>query len=283
MSILDYRMQKILLFGVTGFIPLFTLIVCLLLNIHLLLGVISSFLITILLVFVGHKVTSQNPFIKAIQEKRVLIFDINSTGIARIFTASVQESPNNTGIDISMDTGEVRAYDRNITHLLQAPQRALMKFIYNKEKPEESMVEIKLSNEEFKKAAWYNDYLTILFYNSQVGTFVTKPLISEQEKSMLVEYLTLNEARELRNLNNTFLSLMRHTFDLIAERFMGFLNNPMVQIIIVGLFLAVVGYLAWQYLPGLLGMGSSAVNNAASGQIVEPLTKGAPVTFIGVM
>lgn len=283
MSILDYRMQKVLLFGVTGFIPLFTLIVCLLLNIHLLLGVISSFLITILLVFVGHKFTSQNPFIKAIQEKRVLIFDINSTGIARIFTASVQESPNNTGIDISMDTGEVRAYDRNITHLLQAPQRALMKFIYNKEKPEESMVEIKLSNEEFKKAAWYNDYLTILFYNSQVGTFVTKPLISEQEKSMLVEYLTLNEARELRNLNNTFLSLMRHTFDLIAERFFGFLNNPMVQIIIVGLFLAVVGYLAWQYLPGLLGMGSSAVNNAASGQIVEPLTKGAPVTFIGVM
>ena len=274
MGFLDYRMTKVMMFGVTGFIPLFTLIGALFVKMDLLVSIVISFLLTIFLVFSSHKVTSQNPFIKAIQQKRVLIFDINSTGIARVFTADVRESPNNAGIDIIMDGGEVRAYDRSITHLLQAPQRAIMKFIYNKETPKESMVHIELSNEEFKKAAWYGDYLTMLFYNSQIGTFVTKPLISEQEKSMLVEYLTLNEARELKNLNQTFLSLMRHTFDMIASRFTSLFGNPMVQIIIVGLVLAVVAFLAYQYLPGLLGMGSGVVQGAASGQIVQPLTKG---------
>lgn len=281
MGLMDYKMQKILMFGMSGFIPLFTLLILVFINFDLLISFILVVLITIFLIFVGHKMTSQNPFIKAIQEKRVLVFDINSTGIARIYTAEVKESTNNTGIDIKIDNGEVRAYDRSITHLLQAPQRALMRFIPNKEKPEEAMIEIKLSNEEFKKAAWYSDYLTILFYNSQVGTFVTKPLVSEQEKSMLVEYLTLNEARELRNLNNTFLNLMRHTFDLIASRFGNIMGNPLVQIILVGIGLAIIGYLAWTYLPGLLGMGSGVVNSAVSGQVVEPLTKGAPVAMIG--
>jgi len=274
MGLIDYKMKKVLMLGAAGFVPLFTFIFLTLFNFNIILGVIISILITIFLVFVGHKVTSDNPFIRAIQEKRVLIFDINSTGIARVYTAIVKESGNNTGIDIVTDAGEVRAYDRSITHLLQAPQKAFMKFIYNKEEPEKSMVHIELSNEEFKKAAWYNDYLTMLFYNSQIGTFVTKPLISEQEKSMLVEYLTLNEARELRNLNNTFLALMRHTFDLIAERFFGFLNNPLIQIIIIGLVLFTVGYLAYMYLPGLLGMAPAAVQGAVSGQVVEPLTKG---------
>lgn len=280
MGLIDYKMQKILLFAATGFVPVFSFILLSLFNTNIIVGVIISLLMAVFLVFVGHKLTSMNPFIKAIQEKRVLIFDINSTGIARVFTAVVQESTNNTGIDILMDTGEVRAYDRSITHLLQAPQRALMKFVFNKESPKESMVHIELSNEEFKKAAWYNDYLTMLFYNSQIGTFVTKPLISEQEKSMLVEYLTLNEARELRSLNNTFLQLMRHTFDLISQRFMGFFNSPLIQIIIIGLVLFVVGYLAYMYLPGLLGIAPAAVEGAVSGQVLEPLTKGAPVALV---
>lgn len=279
MGLMNYKMQKIMLFGVAAFVPMFTLVGLMFFNFDLLTSFILCVLIAMFLIFVGHVFTSMNPFIRAIQQHRVLIFDINSTGIARIFTAEVKESPNNTGIDVLMDGGEVRAYDRSITHLLQAPQKAIMRFVFNKDKPKESMVHIELSNDEYKKAAWYNEYLTLLFYNSQVGTFVTKPLISEQEKNMLVEYLTLNEARELRNLNNTFLALMRHTFDLIASRFFGFLNNPMIQVLIVGLVLAIAGYLAWQYLPGLLGVGGATVNNAVSGQIVEPLTKGAPVVL----
>ena len=283
MGLLDYKMTKVLMFGMTGFIPLFALIGFMFIGFDLLIGVIITFMLTMFLVFVGHVATSQNPFIKAIQSKTVLIFDVNSTGICRIYNAMVKESPNNTGIDIvNMSTGEVRAYDRGITHLLQAPQRAIMKFMYHKEEPKESMVHIELSNEEFKKAAWYSDYLTILFYNSQLGTFVTKPLVSEQEKTMLVEYLTLNEARELRQLNTIFLSLMRHTFDLIAQRFSGILGNPMVQIIIVGIVLAIGAYCAWQFLPGLIG-GASGTVQGATGQVVEPLTKGVPVALMRLM
>lgn len=277
----DYRLQKIIMFAVTGFIPLFAYILLDYFKVGVVMSIFTAFLLSIFFVFLGHKMTSQNPFVRAIQQRRVLIFDVNSTGICRIYTAQVMESPNNTGIDIKMDTGEVRAFDRSITHLLQAPQKAFMRFIKGKDNNTDGMVEIKLTNEDFKKAAWYSDQLTILFYNSQVGTFVTKPLVSEQEKTMLVEYLTLNESRELRQLNKIFLDLMRHTFDLISERFGKLFGNPIVQILLVGLVLLIVGYAAWQVLPGLLGGSTGAVQGAVSGQIVQPLTKGAPITLIG--
>jgi hypothetical protein len=48
----------------------------------------------------------------------------------------------------------------------------------------------------------------------------------------------------------------------------------MFQIIIVVLILAVLGYLAMQFIPSIGGVTGQAVTNLSGTNIVEPLTKG---------
>lgn len=274
MGAINYKMQKLMLFGMAAFIPGLVFVLMATIGLDILIAMIFMLLTGFLFMFIGHTLTSQNPFVKAIQEGKVLICDVPSTGICNIYTADVIETDMN-GIDIKMQNGETRAYDRSITSLLTQPQRAIMQFIKNPSNPMESKINISLSNDEYKNAAWKYDNLTILFYNSQLGTFITKPLMSQQEKDLLAEYLSLNEARELRQLNKALLQLMRYTFDLIGDRISKIFGNPLFQIMLVVILIIVIGYAAMEFLPGLSGAGGAAVNSIAG--VAEPITKGSGV------
>lgn len=269
MGLMNYKMQKIMLFGLAAYIPGMVFVLFGLIGLDIILSMIFMLLTGTLFLAVGHIATSQNPFVKAIQEGKVLICDVPSTGICNIYTADVIETDMN-GIDIKMETGETRAYDRSVTSLLTQPQRAIMRFLKNKENPMESKIKIELSNDEYKNAAWKYDQMTILFYNSQTGTFITKPLMSQQEKDLLAEYLSLNEARELRHLNNALLSLMRYTFDLIGDRISKLFGNPVFQIALVVMLIIVIGYAAFQFMPGLSGAAEGAVGGITG--VAEPIS-----------
>lgn len=270
MAMMNYKMQKILLFGLTGIIPVLLLVLLIVIGMELILSTVLAFLSSILFIFVGHKMTSQNPFVRAIQDGKVLIIDTPSTGIANVYCATVLTDQLGQGIEIRTDTGDVRAYDRIITNLMSQP--FLAKVFFKKEIVDtDSKISIELSNEQYKNAAWHYDNLTVLFYNSQLGTFLTKPLMNTQEKDLLAEYLSLNEARELRNLNHTFLALMRHTFDLISSRFSQIFGNPVFQILVVVVILAVLGYVAIQFMPQLTGGLGGAVSNLGGQPLASPI------------
>ena len=279
MAGLNYKMKKMMLFGMASFIPGLLFIILSLLEFPIMLSITFMLLGSFFFMILGHIGSSQNPFVRAIQDGKVLIMDVPSTGIANIYCATVKETDMN-GIDICMDNGETRAYDRGVTNLLAQPQRALMTFFKNKSDPMQSKIEIKLSNDEYKNAAWRYDNLTLLFYNSQTGTLLTKPLMSAQEKDLLAEYLSLNEARELRQLNKALLQLMRYTFDLIGDRISKIFKNPVFILALVVMGLIVVGFLAMQFMPGGTEMINSGVN-AMTG-VAEPLTKGADAV-VGVV
>jgi hypothetical protein len=266
-------MQKIMFIGLASVMPLLFLLGAYLFTANIILAIVFGLLASIGLTFIAHKVTSNNPFVKAIQDGKVLIFDTPSTGVANIYCAEVLTNSMGEGIDIKMETGEVRAYDRIVTSLMSQPFLAKVFFKKNVVNPMESKIDIQLSNDQYKSAAWHWQTLTILFYNSQIGSFLTKPLMNQQEKELLAEYVSLNEARELRNLNRTFLLLMRHTFDLIADRFSRIFGNPMFQIIIVIAILAVCGYLVMQFVPNIGGVTTQAVSNIGGG-LTQPLTMG---------
>jgi hypothetical protein len=97
--------------------------------------------------------------------------------------------------------------------------------------------------------------------------------MSAQEKDLLAEYLSLNEARELRTLNKALLQLMRYTFDLIGDRISKIFKNPVFIMALVVMAIIVVGYFAMQFMPGGQNVIASGVN-AMTG-VTEPLTKGA--------
>ena len=278
MGMINYKMQKIMLFAMAGFIPGMVFILMSVIGMNIMVNFVFMVLAAGGLTMAGHLFTSQHPFVKAIQEAKVLIIDTPSTGICNIYTASVVETDMN-GIDIHMESGEVRAYDRSVTNLMTPPQRGRLSFLRNKSNPMESKVKIELSNDEYKNSAWRFDNITVLFYNSQTGTMLTKPLMSQQEKDLLAEYLSLNEARELRQLNRALLQLMRYTFDLIGDRMSKILKNPVVIMLIVMALIVVLGWAAMEFLPGLSGATDGAVTSL--GGVANPLTKGAPVPFIG--
>ena len=260
--------------GLASIMPLLFLLVTFLFTGDIMIAIIFGVLAGFGFTFIAHKVTSNNPFVKAIQDGKVLIFDTPSTRVANIYCAEVLTNTMGEGIDIKMETGEIRAYDRIVTSLMSQPFLAKIFFKKNIVAPMDSQIKIELSNDQYKSAAWHWQNLTILFYNSQIGSFLTKPLMNQQEKELLAEYISLNEARELRNLNRTFLLLMRHTFDLIADRFSRIFGNPMFQIIIVVAILAVIGYLVLQFVPNIGGVTTQAVSNLGGG-LTQPLTMGA--------
>jgi len=269
---MNYKTKKIMLFGMASFIPGLAFILLSVLGFPILMSAVFMLLGGMFFMALGHVGTSQNPFVRAIQDGKVLIMDVPSTGVCNIYCATVRETDMN-GIDIDMENGETRAYDRGVTNLLAQPQRAIMTFFKNKQDPMQSKISINLSNDEYKNAAWHYDNLTLLFYNSQTGTLLTKPLMSAQEKDLLAEYLSLNEARELRQLNKALLQLMRYTFDLIGDRVSKILKNPIFIMAIVVMLIIVLGYAAMNFLPGMSGVVEGGVS-AMTG-VAEPLTKGA--------
>ena len=273
MGMINYKMQKILLFSMTGILPLLVLILLITINMDLILSMVLALLTSTGFIFIGHKLTSQHPFVRAIQEGKVLIWDTPSTGIANVYCADVLTDQLGQGIEIKTEMGDVRAYDRIITNLMSQP--FLAKIFFKRQKTEKGIydnkINIELSNDMYKNAAWHYDNLTVLFYNSQIGSFLTKPLMNQQEKELLAEYLSLNEARELRNLNRTFLELMRHTFDLISSRFSQIFSNPMFQILVVIVILAVLGYVAIQFMPGLSGALGGTVDKLGGQPLSQPL------------
>lgn len=271
---MPYKILKLMSFGATGILPLLFLLTTFLLTNNIMLATIFGLLAGIGTAFAGHKFTGQNPFVKAVEDGKVLVIDTPSTGIANVYCAEVLVNDMGEGIDIKTERGEIRAYDRIITSLASQPLIAKLFFKKTGVYQDAPKIIVELSNDEYKTAAWGWQNMTFLFYNSQVGSFLTKPLMNQQEKELLAEYVSLNEARELRNLNRTFLLLMRHTFDLIADRFSRIFQNPMFQIVIVILILAVLGYLAMQFIPSIGGVTGQAVTNLSGTNLVEPLTKG---------
>lgn len=93
---------------------------------------------------------------------------------------------------------------------------------------------------EYEKSAWRHDYLTILFYDSETGMFLTKPYMREAEKKMQAEYLSLNEWKELKELNKTMRNFTRTTFDLIGQKFGGMFSSPMMKLVIIVIVVMII-------------------------------------------
>lgn len=140
-----------------------------------------------------------------------------------------------------------------------------------------------MPKKQYEISAWRHDYLTMLFYDSETGMFLTKPYMREVEKQMQAEYLSLNEWRELKALNTQMRDFTRSTFDLIGQKFGAIFGSPMFKIliiiiIVVGIIAALIMFFP-QITNTLLPAAKSIIPN--TGQVVTPLTQNPPVTSGG--
>lgn len=279
MSLLNYKRIRGILFLVCATFPFFLVFVLQFLSFPLIGNFVIGIIVAILFALIGYWVTGNNAWIKAIQGDAVLVMDVNSTGVGKVYNAKVLTNPFG-GIDLNIDFGkdtETLAYDRRMAHRVQSPQKGVMGFFKgNKQEGLMEKVVFTIDNETYEKAAWHYDYLTMFFYDSQLGILVTKPVIGEQEKELMSEYINLNEWRETKNLCKQMEALTNHMFNLLGQNISRLLENPIVRIIIIVFVLIIIGLVVMMFVPGVADAIFPAVEKGATGNInpIAPLTGG---------
>jgi hypothetical protein len=274
-----YKLKRLIIFLVVGAV---SPMVCFFLFFMLfpLMGILVwSLVVGLILAGAGYIITGANAWVKAIQGDSLIVIDVNSTGVGKFYNATVNNNPFG-GIDLKVDFGggetETRAYDRKVTHRIQSPLKLLMQ-PWNKKSEEnvgelEKKISFSIPKDEYEKCAWHYDYLTMLFYDSETGMFLTKPYMREVEKQMQAEYLSLNEWRELKELNKTMRDFTRSTFDLIGQKFGVLFGNPIVKFIIIIAIVVGAIILLIMAFPTLMSALTPAVKSTAQvvGTVVQP-------------
>jgi hypothetical protein len=269
--IIPYKLQKLTLFIITGLFPVLVSTLLLFLGFPIL-GVFAGGIVTaVFLAMAGHWMSSTNAWVQAIQDSKILIIDVNSTGIAGFFVADIIENKLIGGIDIVMPNREKRSFTREMMQLLALPKRAIMKVITKEDGKEKVVFEI--AREDFTQAKFSAGYLSLFFYNSQTGMFLSKPQISQTEKELMIDYITLNEWREVKELGKTMRDFMRFTMDQIMDRMTALFGNPLVKIILFGLIIVIIIAVLISVFPQAQAFLFPA-QPASTGQVAEPLTKG---------
>lgn len=277
---IQYGILKTMSFLMVALLPLMAVFMLLFIGLPALGVMAGGILLAVTLVLFFNTLTSMNPWIRAIQGKGILIMDINSTGVGKVYNAIVRNNPIG-GVDLEIDFGggnvEKMAYERSITHRIKAPIKAIISFAKGKrtiDNSQEPGVMIKLTDDKYQQSIWKFDYLTFAFYDSVAGVLLTKPVLSDTEKQLMIEYISLNEWRELKSLNIQMRNFTRGIFDMIANKMGGLASNPMIIIIIVIVVLLVIVVAAIIFMPGLaeqvLGTGKQVAQQTT--QAITPLT-----------
>jgi hypothetical protein len=279
MAELNYGIMKMLGFLMTGFLPIMVAFMLLFLGLPAMGVMAAGIFVALILVLFFNTLTGMNPWIRAITGKGILIMDINSTGVGKMYNAVVRNNVTG-GVDLVVDFGggqvETMAYERSITHRIQAPIKGIITFFKGKKtinNSQEPKVVIELTSDKYQQSIFKIDYLTMAFYDSVAGVLLTKPVLSDTEKQLMIEYISLNEWRELKSLNIQMRNFTRNTFDMIANKFGGMLSNPLMLIIIVIIVIVVIAGAAIMFVPGLseqlLGTSKQVVSTTT--QAMTPL------------
>lgn len=238
---IDYGTKKLVAFFMVGLIPLLLTMILMVLNFPLIGALFFPMLAAFVIGYSANLFTSNNPFIRAIQGEGILAFDFNSSGIARVFLVHVDVP------DINLKTregDEKRFYDRMISLVLREPENAILN-----EKDGKTM-EFKIPSSDYQKSVFKHNHLNFMIFNSQTGMFLTKEYLAEMEKTLMVEYVTLNEWREIKELNKTIRDFSRTTLDTILHKTAGqILGSPIVKILAVIIAVIIIGYMALQAAP----------------------------------
>lgn len=258
-------------FVLSSFIPLFVLLCLYTMNFPLGGMVFIPILVAIVFTFIGHKMTSGNVWVKAVQGDNLLVVDINSTGVGKVYPGEVTANPYG-GIDLRVDFGggnfENIAYDRNMAHRVAMISEGFKKAVnsvipFKKEQVTQVVVNevgqkhevtveklsFKLTEKQFETSAWRYDYLTFFFYNSETGTLLTKPQMSTTEKELLSEYITLNQWRATKQLCDAMNRLTNHMFELLGDRLKALLGNPIFQTIMLIVMILIIGFVIVAFVP----------------------------------
>lgn len=233
---IEYKLKKLITIILCALIPIFSSTFLILVGVNVLFVLLYCFFIALVVGFIGNIVTSQNPWVQAIEGRNMLCFDINSSGIVKLFSVIIQVP------DIKLKTNkgsEMRIYDRMISFVLKTPEGKMLV----KENEDEDTLVFNMPRKDFQKSLFKSGYLNFLIYNSQTGMFLTKEFLAKSEKELMIEYVTLNEWKELKELNKIMRDFTRQTMDTINNTLGGILESPIFKVVALIFVALVVGFI----------------------------------------
>lgn len=278
MPFLDYRKIRILVLVLLSFMPLFFMTMALAIGLNWLGGALVGISSMFILLIIGNAALTKNAWIKAIEKEGILLLNLNSTGIIPTGIARIKQNKFGQKL-FSFKQGDEevsRLYDREAGWTLKEPLEGTYEILRNKETGKK-MVRIELEEDSYAKSVYFTDYMSCLIFNEQSGNFITKQELGDQERDKLITYLTLNEQRELRELNATLNNFIRNYADKLNQVAGGMVNSTGFKVVIVIIVLAVLGVLLWVFLPGFREMVTGVPETVSS---VIPMPTGNPSTPI---
>jgi hypothetical protein len=253
MAIFDYKKVKMGMIVITGFVPLFGMTMAMgALKFNWIGGAAVGIGSMIVMSVITNDILSKNSWIKAIEKEGIMFFGLNSSGIVPTGIARIK--PNRFGQKLfSFKQGDeevTKLYDRDVTWTLKEPLEGTVEYQKDKETGKKRIV-IVMDENSFTKSVYFSDYLSCLYFNEQDGSFITKQELCEHEKDKMIQYLTLNEQREIRELRVSIDNLLRDYANRLAAVGQGLVGNNGLKWMLLIIVVIIVGVLVYMFVPGV--------------------------------
>lgn len=278
MVFLDYKKVKLGMIAVASFTPLFFMTLAMGgLRFNWIggagVGVASMIVITI----IANDILSKNSWVKAIEKEGIMFFGLNSSGIVPTGIARIKQNRFGQKLfSFKQGAEEVtRLYDRDVTWTLKEPMEGTVEYQRDKETGKKRIVII-LEENTFAKSVYFSDYMSCLYFNEQDGSFLTKQELCDHEKDKMIQYLTLNEQREIRELRVSIDNLLRDYANRLAAVGQGLAGNSGLKWILIIIVVIVIGALIYMFVPGVketVGGFIPSQAPAATKPLISPITK----------
>jgi len=156
----------------------------------------------LLSVFIG-VVLLKNPFTLMLEGKGILVLNLDSTGVIRPFLVGI-DSPFIKGKIGKKDVEDV--FNRKSVFELAQPVKAAKKAQYK----EKGGLILDLSEEMYNKGRFALFHYPVLIYNEQLSTIITKDFLSDAEKNLYIEHVSLYLSQKVRELTTSVTNFGRY-------------------------------------------------------------------------
>jgi len=212
-------------------------------------------ILCILIFFVIGTLLLSNPFTKMLKGHGILVLNIDSTGVIKLFLVKVLQ-PFIFGKLFGKETKDV--FNRETVYNLSSPT------IVSKKIHTETGIKIELTETEYNKGRFALFHFPTLIYNAQLHTIITKDMLSETEKNAFTEHTILYLTRQVEDLSSQVRDFARHAVETLRPKDSIFANKWfwVVAVVLFGILGAVMLPKIWATIQGSSGSVGSALSTA---------------------
>lgn len=215
-------------FIVAGFLPSVLFLIALV-SFGMFYGLLFFLTGLFLAVLVGSLVI-KHPFLAVLEGKGLLACTIDSTGVIHFFSVSVK-APLIKGFfqDSKVDS----VFNRDTIFDAKYPVDASASL------DDEDNIVLRLPKKSFSKSMFAIDSMPVLLYNSVLGQFYTKQMLSNLETTTFVQHLTLYLSRKVDELSSSVRDFARYVVEQTRPK-TSLLENKLFWVVMIVIVIIMV-------------------------------------------